>query len=454
MFPRAALLLACALLPLREDSRFDLGLFVDPAKGETQSKGEFFVYHEGVGKPGKGYFQRHEPGEVAEFHLFVPEAALPPSGKKRGSSRKKKARKKKYWERKYPLLIVYHGGKDGGSGKGLARKMSKLSTKEHPLLVLSPNMYTLDAYNELLAEGKFPIDEDRVFVMGFSSGGMGVLAAFREGVREGSRFRPRVLVSMSTTASMGRARYPKASYVVVAGEREIPEHIKHPLLKTRRSVCRRHAIAMQQVIDDVMYVEVPGVGHSSGSPKHLALLRNLIRSVPVVGIEKKLRSFPADLGRLLDLARAGRWEELAAERRRLATEGTKPMRRRFAFHDRKLTAALKAWFLDEVKRISKGGPKAGRMEIARALAVEELLPGLLALFEGGPEHGVLAKALAKLRALPWFRKELEARKAYREIASARPGPRSRDALQKLPPKYPGTVYGDHRARQILLAYDL
>ena len=72
---------ACLLLLLagpgageEEESLFNAEIAVSPWEGETASKGTFKVRHEGEGEPPKtGYFKKHEPGEVAEFHFFVPE---------------------------------------------------------------------------------------------------------------------------------------------------------------------------------------------------------------------------------------------------------------------------------------------------------------------------------------------------------------------------------------------
>lgn len=442
--------------PLTQDpNRFDMGLFESPSLGETPSKGEYLIYHKGEGKPGKGYFKKHEPGEIAEFHLFVPEAANPQSKSGKKSKRRRKSSKKnKGTPKKCPLIIVYHGGKDGGSGKGLAKKMSRLSTKEHPLIVLSPNMYTVDSYKELIAEGKYPIDENLVFVMGFSSGGMGVLSAMKEGGSKDSGFRPQFLASMSTTASYGRNPYPEAPYYVVAGERETAEYVKHPLLKTRRKTCRRHAIGMQQVIKDVSYVEVPGKGHSCGSPLHMALLQNLIRSIPVFEIDKSLGKVPEEFRALADLGRAGRWEDLAKARQEAEGAEKKSAQRRFHSFDRKLMLSLRKWLESEVKTVVKLKGKGSRLAVTRVLNTEPYLPGLLKLFEGHKDLEKLEKALSQLDSLPWWQRELEARKQYREIASSQPGESSKEALQKLRKEFKGTVFGDHRAQQMLLAYEL
>ena len=90
----ATLLLAAAVSSARDDrsvgtdTLFNTDMYVSPAKGESPSKGEWVVFHEGEGKPGKGYFMEHAPGEIAEFRLFVPK------GLKKGKL--------------YPLLIVPH----------------------------------------------------------------------------------------------------------------------------------------------------------------------------------------------------------------------------------------------------------------------------------------------------------------------------------------------------------
>ena len=90
-------LILAAAAALAQDDLFNTDMYVSPADGEAASKGTFTVFHQGQGEmPTSGYFKKHEPGEVAEYHLFVPD----------GLDKKKR----------YPLLVVYHGGKDGGSG--------------------------------------------------------------------------------------------------------------------------------------------------------------------------------------------------------------------------------------------------------------------------------------------------------------------------------------------------
>ena len=241
----------------KEDLLFNTEIYISPWKGETASQGEFSVRHQGKGElPKTGYFQKHEPGEVAEFHLFVPKGLDS--------------------NRKYPLLIVYHGGKDGASGKGMCGRFAKLSTKQHPVIVLSPNMYTMDAYNELLAEGKLPIDQNRVIVYGHSSGGMGVVSAMLEFKKTNGNFRPAALMSASTTASIGRTKYPPCPYYVIAGEKENPEFVKNKILKNRRRTCRLHSLIMQQVFSDLRYIEIKGSGHSGGTPAHAAIIQHAI----------------------------------------------------------------------------------------------------------------------------------------------------------------------------------
>jgi len=177
-------------------------------------------------------------------------------------------------------------------------------------------MYTLEGYNEILAEQKVPIDTGRVMVIGFSSGGMGVRAAMIEYLQSGGAFTPATLVCASTTASIGRTKYPPVPYVVMAGEKETAEHMKHPLLKTRRSTCRKHAVAMQQVFREVRYIEMQGRGHGAGSPEHQAVFLNLLRALPAWRIKLSLSRVPPELEPLVALARSADWIAL---KRALAT---------------------------------------------------------------------------------------------------------------------------------------
>ncbi|MHC4960186.1 MAG: FHA domain-containing protein [Planctomycetota bacterium] len=297
--------------------------WVISCRDEAPGKGTFSVRHAGVGEPPKeGYFKKHEPGEVAEFHLFVPD------GLEAG--------------RRYPLLIVYHGGKDGASGKGMCRRFAKLSTVQHPVIVLSPNMYTMDAYNELVAEGKLGIDTRRVVVYGHSSGGMGVRSAMAEYTRTDEAFVPAALISSSTTASLGRAQYPPCPYYVMAGEKETPEYVTNRILKDRRRTCRVHALTMQQVFPDVRYVEVQGSGHAGGTPAHQAVIQHAIAVSERAPVE-------------LPAARDGAWLAVREELERLdeKTRGA-------------VLRALERWFATEVQAVGRLAPDSTYVERDRA----------------------------------------------------------------------------------------
>ncbi len=102
--------------------------------------------------------------------------------------------------KKYPLVVSLHGKSDNntnGRQIGFARKFSEASNyKERPCLILAPLCYqphggtgggwsddpgneTIDLIKDLLK--KLPIiDEDRVYVIGYSMGGFGTWRFLRE----------------------------------------------------------------------------------------------------------------------------------------------------------------------------------------------------------------------------------------------------------------------------------
>ncbi|MFV1959361.1 MAG: hypothetical protein ACC662_08105, partial [Planctomycetota bacterium] len=441
--PAAALFAPlCALLFLGgaraaepEDSLFNTEIYVSPWEGEKASKGTFEVRHEGQGEPPKqGYFKKHEPGEVAEFHYFVPE------GLKKG--------------RKYPLLIVYHGGKDGASGKGMGRSFSRISTAKHPVIVLSPNMYTMDAYNELIEEGKLPIDTRRVVVYGHSSGGMGVRSAMAEYIRTAGRFVPSALISASTTASLGPARYPPCTYYVMAGEKETPVFVTNEILKNRRRTCRIHALTMQQVFRDVRYVEVEGSGHSGGTPAHRAVIQHAIAVSERTAVEVAVSSPSEDLAPLLEAARDGDWPAVREAMDRFddpddPEDLEKP--KGYAKVPTAVLEALRRWFEGEVEAIARLKPDSSYVERDRAFLRYDRCRAAAEAFDDTEVADALAKALATLDEAPHWPAELAARQAYREIVRARPGPEMAKKLEELRTKAPDTEYGRNRTREKLLA---
>ena len=383
------ILVSCALLVVcasaDDASLYNTEIYESPWKGETASKGAFSVRHEGQGEPPKeGYFKKHEPGEVAEFHLFVPE------GLARG--------------RRYPLLIVYHGGKDGASGKGMCKRFAKLSTRKHPVIVLSPNMYTMDAYNELIAEGAVPIDPQRVVIYGHSSGGMGVRSAMAEFRSTNGSFVPAALISSSTTASLGRGRYPPCTYYVMAGEKETPAFVTNEILKNRRRTCRTHALTMQQVIPDVRYIEVQGSGHAGGTPAHTGVIQHAIAVSEREAVTLPVQSTPAEL------------------------------------------RALRRWFDAEVKAIAAIARDSSYVERDRAFLRYDRCKAIAERF---PDE--LAPSMESLSKARHWQEELAARAAYRKIVSVRPSAAMREPLEALRSEAAATEYGRNRTREKLMA---
>ena len=424
-----ALLLTVASAPAQDDL-FNTDMYVSPAEGETASKGTFTVFHQGMGEmPTSGYFKRHEPGEVAEYHLFVPD----------GLSSKKR----------YPLLIVYHGGKDGGSGKGLCRSMSRLSTKKHPVIVLSPNMYTLDAYNELIAEGKVPIDTRRVMVFGFSSGGMGVRSAMAEYVRTEGRFKPATLVCASTTASLGRAKYPPVPYIVMAGQKETAEFIRHPALKNRRSTCRKHAAVMQQVIEETRYIEMKGHGHTSGKPEHRAVLLNLLRALSGSDVPFKAGRVRPELEALVARVQDAEWVAVREELKRFDAMEKPPSG--YTSLRRKILSAFEKWFRAEAKAVAGLGPKSRTLAITRGLHSHDALTRAADAFADSSKGKVLKRLFEPVKRSKHWPRELEARRRYLEIVGRAPSDRLRQDLEALRAELPDTEFGGNRTKEKLLA---
>jgi len=434
--PAVLVALLTLLIPSRvssEEALFRSDLYVSPASAETKGTGTFLVFHEGQGElPPEGqYFREHQPGEIAEFHLFVPDGLAP--GKT------------------YPVLIVYHGGTDGGSGKGTCASMAALSTKENPVIVLSPNMYTMDAWNEILKEGKYPVDPSRVAVFGFSSGGMGVNAAFKEFERSEGRFRPALLVCASTFTTFDLTRLHGTPYVVIAGEKEAPEFEKNPILRDRRATCRRNAVEMGKGGGESRYIEMQGEGHSCGGPKHLAVLHHLLRSLPPPAFELRPRKLSAELELAVRLARAEDWAALRAEVTRLDAIEDAKARTAWSPLRRDIMAELVRWTKAQAKSVAAIGPKSGSPAVARALNIHDRLVRVEELFRDTTDGPALTRALSDLDRAAHLRKELEARRRFREILAERDPKARGSALAELLRESRDTEYGGGRTRELLQA---
>lgn len=431
--------LACLMLwsaqssfDVEGDAWFNHAMAQAPDDSGAASKGEFRVFHEGLGElPEQGYFKKHEPGEIAEFHLFLPD----------GLDAKKR----------YPLLIVYHGGKDGASGKGTLRSMAKISTKQHPVIVLSPNMYTMDAYYEMLEIEKLPIDPQRVIVFGFSSGGMGVLSAMKEFAHSEGRFKPATLITASTTASMGRVDYPQVPLVVIAGEKETPEFINNEILKNRRSTCRQYSLAMQEVMQEVRYLEMQGHGHSSGKAEHLAVVKNLIRALPNPQVKLKTSRVPSELESLLAFAQTGDWVFMATELQRLDQDASWASQSSYKTLRSKVVKAMDAAVKDDVKFLSKIGPKSAAWEVLRAFQIYDRIVELPVLFVDTKTGDRLAKSMATIAKMKRWQLELDMRQQYWDIVQDPKSETLQEDLEALYMKAPSTEYGGRRTLEKLLA---
>jgi len=414
---------------------FNTEIYVSPWFGESPSKGTFSVRHESEGEPPeKGYFKKHGPGEIAEFHLFTPNGLDP--------------------KKRYPLLIVYHGGKDGASGKGMCRNFARLSTEQHPVIVLSPNMYTMDAYNELIAEGKLPIDRRRVVVYGHSSGGMGVVAGMREFVRTKGKFVPAAMLSASTTAQMGPAKYPPCPYYVIAGERETPEFVNSEILKNRRYTCRIHSLVMQQVLPETRYIEIRDSGHSGGTPAHAAIIQHAIAVSERAPVEFSATTKNVDLQVLVAAVRSGEWNAARKEIGRLDELPDLKARAEYEkLRDGEIFDSLERWFTGEVEALGGLSPKSNYVERDRAFRRFDRCSVIAEAFADTSVGDVLTKSFEKLADAKHLQAELQARTDYLAIVSLRSGESTKEKLRALLKSAPDTEYGRHRTREKLLALD-
>ena len=313
----------------------------------------------------------------------------------------------------------------------MGRRFARLSTTQHPVIVLSPNMYTMDACNELIAEGKLPIDPRRVVVYGHSSGGMGVLSAMREYVRTKGKFVPAALLSASTTASMGRVKYPPCPYYVIAGQKETPEFVKSSILKNRRRTCRIHSLIMQQVFPETRYVEIQGSGHSGGTPAHAAIIQHAIAVSVRSPVEFSATSKSLPLQKLIAAVRAGEWFAVRKEVQRLDEMKESKARDEYTKLRKAVFKALENWFQGEVNAVAGLTPKSTYVERDRAFHRYDLCRAIVQVFAETPVGDALARSFRKLSQAKHWQAELRARKAYLAIVSRSPDSSMIEKLQTL-----------------------
>jgi predicted esterase len=169
--------------------------------------------------------------------------------------------------KKYPLLLTFHG--DGGTGPNMAKAVSKSSAKEVPLIVAGVSWQNgkrslrgggiegfVGQINDMLAalKVKYPFDESRMFVSGFSAGvTVAEWLVTHQWENSPDEFQWRA-VFFHSKGFDSRKTYPPIPYIVTVGENEESFHRQLTFVRT---VCNRG----RQKGMDLSYHEIPCAGH-------------------------------------------------------------------------------------------------------------------------------------------------------------------------------------------------
>jgi predicted esterase len=212
-----------------------------------------------------------DPGfEGMYYTVFVPSAA------KKGRS--------------YPLVFALHG--NGAKSDGHVRSIARVSTNDHPVFVCAPQYQKGYKFNDPRYDGwdakfheildaviaKYPIDTGRLFLQGFSMGGM-YSCMWTHGQNAGDPEKYRFHgVWLNGTAVPPIKPAPNVPYVLMVGERETAVKGTINVTKMTRETYR----AMIGKGFDVRYHEIPAMGHSVNEDC-IGIMRDFVAGYPAFG---------------------------------------------------------------------------------------------------------------------------------------------------------------------------
>ncbi len=313
--------------------------------------------------------------------------------------------------KRYPLLFALHG--NGDPSEIHLQGMSGVSSKAFPVFIVAPQYQldqktsgrshprTTEAFQRVLDRvcRDYPIDRGRMFLEGFSMGGITASRwTFEFGQDREFPFRA---VFLNSGCRAPRSPAPRTSYIMWVGDQEGTGF--KMLQSTRRNYLRMSAEGY-----DVEYIEMPDTGHNVPESSILQE-RSYIQACPDYSSLLRRRSKPTqDFGGWSHLAERG---EFAALLRAAGEVAKGSSRAGFARRSQALSVIkeVHSALRKLPKELARLDPAAhGLLRYREILRLEAQLVAEPTLAKG------FASARKKLERNKKFRAELEARRAFLE----------------------------------------
>jgi len=359
----------------------------------------------------------------------------------------------------YPLVVALHG--NGSKSDGHCRNIAKVSTAAAPAFVVAPQYQKGYKFNDpryprsgdlfktmldaVLA--KYPIDESRLVLQGFSLGGNYLASWTYAWMAKAAASYPLDLIWCSSTATPPRdkGKYgprqtaPKVPWLLMTGSKETAvKGVVNVVKQTRHAYRVLHARG-----HDARYIEIPNMGHSVNGVCLDHMRDSLAELTSFAGAVKRTRKLPEAAEPALALARSGRFAEALA-----ALEALRAT-------DSPLTTTEKGKVASQVKSIEKFLKSHASSESRRLMSAftPTGYDNFLALAGALDEHKTLGRAfrsaVAKLGKHKVVKAQLKARAAFDAAGKLEDAAASLAAMGELANgKLQLTLYGRRAAAHI------
>jgi predicted esterase len=366
--------------------------------------------------------------------------------------------------RTYPLVVALHG--NGSKSDGHCRNIAKVSTAGAPCFVVAPqyqqgNKFNNPRYprsNDLFKTmldavlAKYPIDESRLVLQGFSMGGNYLASWTYAWMDKDADSYPFDLIWCSSTAIPPRdkGKYgprqtaPKIPWLLMTGSKETAvKGVVNVVKQTRHAYRVFHARG-----HDARYIEIPNMGHSVNGVCLDYMRDSLAELTSFAGGIKKTKKLPEQAAPALALANNGKFAA--------ALEALEKLRA----SDSELTATEKGKVASQVKAIEKflkSHASSQPKKIAAGFTPSNY-DAFVALSESLKEHKTLgktyAKAVEKMQKNKVVKAQLQAREEFTAAGKIEDAAASLAAMEKLANgKLKMTLFGSRAAAHILAMSD-
>jgi predicted esterase len=361
--------------------------------------------------------------------------------------------------RTYPLVVALHG--NGAKSDGHCRNLAKVSTAEAPAFVVAPQYQKGNKFNNPLYTptgkflktmldaviAKYPIDESRLVLQGFSMGGNTLASWTYAWMGEDAAGYPFDLIWFSSTAipprsgrnGKGGEVAPKIPMVLMTGSKETNVMGLVNVVKQTRQAYR----VFHQRGHDVRYIQIPNMGHSVNGVCLDHMRQSLAELTSFAGAIKRTKKLPASADPALALAGQGKCAEALAELEVLRAT------------DSPLTGTEKGKVASQVKSIEKflKGHAASQSKKLMSAFTPTSYDKFLTLAESLNAHKTLGKtygkAVEKLSKHRVVKAQLKAREAFVAAGKLEDPAASLAAMQVLATgKLQSTLFGQRAASHI------